>query len=66
MNATCHKIIAMFKQCWPARYSTAQVVRELDTEIEETRDALLELVRAGEIVGHEQNGKLIYYAKEPT
>lgn len=66
MNATCQQIIAKLKACWPARYSTAQVVRELDTEIEETRDALLELVRAGEIVGHEQNGKLIYYAKEPT
>lgn len=66
MNATCHKIIAKLKSCWPARYSTAQFVRELDTEIEETRDALLELVRAGEIVGHEQHGKIVYYAKEPT
>jgi len=66
MTALHHKIVAFLRDTYPARYTASQLARDMDENLDDTRLALLELAVGHGINGHEQHGKIIYYAKELT
>jgi len=66
MTPLQRKIMKRLRRTYPARYTAGQLSIDMDEWLDSVRAALICLVKNDEINGHEQYGKIVFYAKELT
>ncbi len=60
---TTHEKIKWWLESRCSRYLASSIARELGLDETEVKIACADLTRDKDIIGHEQNGVILYYAK---